>query len=316
LPAAKPPPPPPPATTEGAAPSANAAALIAAEAFDGTPSAPSTPGMASTLWPAAPDAVAIEHVTMDGDARIVLYRFFGVVALRAKQRAAGRLAAEEAKLERLTDRCMDQEFIPGAECACLAKGLSDPWVMLEALGTDPQVWKIARLVPAGAPDRWAVAVDKHLSDITAEQESAVVWAADLDDDGRLELHVVVDVMAMTCSPTFDDGGSLGYVLRIEDLSEQFGYAAGRRLEDDTDEINNDVTLIEWSAAPRRTPSGLTFEVNDGPLEITVDCPYQASADTWSCPANAIKKPFFRPEDRKDCRPIGLETWAKCRRPTW
>jgi hypothetical protein len=284
---------------------------------------------ARALEPEATAAVDIEKVVARGDERIVLFGFRGAEVWRAALRDRGTLARAEAEIEAARERCDvcdgESPHFQADACNCRIRAADDPFVAAEGVMGDPTfVWEIARLVATGG-DGWRVAARTRISDMSFDADgNAEVEIDDLDRDGAIEIHVLVSVTPVTCSMTYSDIGTLGYVLRWDDLSEQFAYTSSRMVEDLTDEIGEDPIQLDPDspiyeiAAIERVGGGFA-DLDLSAMRGDSDdkhhlCPYSSKADTWTCGPRLPPPPFWRAEAHDDCRAIGLASWKRCRPP--
>lgn len=304
------------------APPASTTPPIAAPIADAPVTAAEEPAIAAPVAdagsPGLDEPEALRRLLGDGDADVVeiverheigrealvLYRWYGARAWRAKQRRAGTLAAAEAEIAAKVDACEDAD---GIESVCLVEGgIGDPWLAWTTAQAEVFAWEVAR-VRAGA----TVLARLRLFELTLAVADLPhkFKVYDVDGDGRSELTVVVPVALPNHYAGMEsEDGEVGFILEAADLHVQFSatrshaarwqdVGSGERtaetvwLARDVDADGHaDLQVRETTreqqdggegepASPARTTSRKTV------------CPYEVAADVWRCP-EALGRQLF------------------------
>lgn len=243
------------------------------------------------------DAEAVEMVEQQAVGResLVLYRWYGARAWRARERGAGRLEASLAELERHAATC---EAAEGIESVCLIGAVADPYVAWSLAGAEVFAWEVARLRGATVLARARLfAVTRRVEDSPHKFK-----VYDIDGDGRSELTVIVPVDVPTHYEAMDtERGELGFILEAADLHVQF--SATRRHSLVAQDVGGSESEAEtvWQARDgdkdghpelhvRETSRVHDLPGEDDPpaapdrrTSRTTVCAYDLSADLWRCP---------------------------------
>ncbi len=282
------PPPAPPITTDPPEPP-----LPATDPADPTSLEP----LRRLLGDGDPEVVEIVDRRPSGRDELVLYRWYGERAWRARQRRIGRLDAALADLETQIEAC---EAAAGIASVCLEGSISDPHLMWSAAGAEVFAWEVAR-VQAGAQ----VVARARLFDVSmpVADRPYKFKVYDVDLDQRSELTVIVPVAIPDHYEGLEEEtGEVGFIFEAADLHVQF--SATRSHVTRSQDMGGSETSAEtvWLARDLNADRHPDLQVRETILDHDIDddsddlppradrqqshktiCLYEPLPDLWRCP---------------------------------
>lgn len=244
-----------------------------------------------------PEVVEIVDRRPSGRDELVLYRWYGERAWRARQRRLHRLDAALADLETQIETC---EAAAGIASVCLEEAISDKHLMWSAAGTEVFAWEVAR-VQAGA----LVVARARLFDVSTPVADLPYKfkVYDVDLDQRSELTVIVPVAVPDHYEGLEEEtGEVGFIFEAADLHVQF--SATRSHVTRSQDMGGSETSAQtvWLARDLNADRHPDLQVRETILDHDVDddsddlppradrqqshktiCLYEPLPDLWRCP---------------------------------
>lgn len=264
------------------------------------------PALADALAPSGAASVLAELAR--GRTHYVLY------ALDAAALARARILAEPGGPERLArsaeavDDCEDDAGSGWPTLECLVAAVPDADLAAPALCDSARSIGVARVAEVDAAFTLEARRTLFAATCVRGAQPGELRAADLDGDGTDEVTVLFDVAPPDGDDLSSEEGRLGYVLDGRDLHTQF--RASREWNAVTGDVGGSTTAGEstWRALPPdatghralhvrargtdATQDDETGESDGTPFDAAIDCPYDATADAWTCPAGAVRDYYF------------------------
>lgn len=272
-----------------------------------TAAGPPVPSIADALAPAAAATVLTEVVR--GHTHYVLYALDGAALARADVLARPGGDERLARVDDEIDRCSEdaQGGWPGLDC--LVPVVPDMRLVGHAICDASHSIGIARVLERDG----AFVLERQrllfaFSCSSGSGPSEEVRASDLDGDGTDELTVLFSIAPPDTDDLANEDGRLGYVLDARDLHTQF--RASREWSAVIGDVGGSTTSGElvWRVMPPdaeghrslhvrshgtdATQDDETGDSDSHPFDTQADCPYEAAADAWVCPPDAVREYFF------------------------